>query len=406
MDAPEAPEAPATSDYIRDALSQATSQIPESKYLNDDGGPDGEPEKKDSKKATPTKQPLRGKSDAKPDAKAEEDDFSDIEEPPEETDEDKEENQADSKEAKTQAAWTTYKQAYRELPKIKAELTELKAQLAKAGDTREVEGLRQAVQHFQQERDQLMRAVEVGNIEQSPHWQHYVTEPLNRMWGDVQEIAKRNNLEPNKLVNFLVNRDDVGLNEYMAEARPGDKYHAFGMIRDLGQIEHTKTEMRKNAHQLQQNDQAQYSAYREQQMKQIGEERSRAIEKIMPKIEDKVMRYFPKDKRIDLASATKHIMDHDSWSNDVKMYSGFAALVLPELLDTHRATRIALKAAKEELVKLRGGGPKINSGHASSPRRAQVESDADDEAEFKKPIREYTFDAARRMAAAAGFRQR
>ena len=275
-----------------------------------------------------------------------------------------------------------------------------------AGDTSELEGLRQAVQQFQQEREHMMRAIEVGNVEASPHWDTHVTQPLNRMWEQTQSIAKRNDLDANTLVNFLVNRDDVGLNEYMSEARPGDKYHAFQMIRDLDQIEYTKQNLRQNAQSLRQNDQAQYSAQREAQMRQIGQARHNAIQRIAPKIEEKVLRFIPKDKRIDLNGSIKHILDHDSWSDDVKMYAGMAALVLPDVLDQWKATRLALKATKDETVKLRGGGPKVNAGASGSPRRAQIETEEEEDAELQKPIREFAMGAAQRIQAAAGLRPR
>jgi hypothetical protein len=203
------------------------------------------------------------------------------------------------------------------------------------------------------------------------------------MWSHVQTIAKRNSLDPGKLVQYMVNGDDVGLDDYMAEARPGDKAAGFRMINDLQEIEERKEQLRANAQQLGANEHQQMMAQRDAYFKHITGQRESAVERIIPKIEERVMALLPQDKRIDLKGASKSILDYDNWGEDVRMYSGFAAVVLPEVIDGYKALRSELKAAKNELIKLRGGTPKIAAGSASGSRRALPVNDDEDDAGVK-----------------------
>jgi hypothetical protein len=286
-----------------------------------------------------------------------------------------------------------------------AEITDLKQKVAQLGDTSEVNHLREQLQHLSQEREQLLQAVEVGNVEAGYQWKQHIVEPLNRMWSHVQTIAKRNSLDPGKIVQYMVNGDDVGLDEYMSEARPGDRAAGFRMINDLQEIDERKEQLRANAHQLSASEHQQMMAQREAYQKHISGQRESAVERIMPKIEERVLSLLPQDKRIDLKGASKNILDYDNWGEDVRMYSGFAAVVLPEIIDGYKALRGELKAAKNELVKLRGGTPKIAAGSASGSRRAlPVNDDEEESPDLNKPIREITSDMTNRLRKSMGFR--
>ena len=248
--------------------------------------------------------------------------------------------------------------------------------------------------------------VDVGNVEQSPRWKEYVTSPLNQMWEDTQAIAKRSGLDANKMVGFMIARDDRALNEYLSEAGPMDRHHAFSMLRDLDNIERTKGYLRKNADEMYRNDQAQYTAYQQNQQHQQHQIREQAVQTIQPKIMEKAVRFIPKDKRPDMEAAVPHIRDFDNWKPNVKIYAGYAALVLPEVLDGYKAARMELKAAKEELLRMRGGTPKATGGQSRSGRsNMQVMTDEEEEAELKRPIRDYAMDAAKRIQALTGIRQ-
>src|SRR4029077_19243646 len=163
------------SNYIQETIHSAVDNIPESKYLR-------EPEK-EKKEPPKTSKQVRQEA-AKPPEEEEED-----------LGYDAPEDKEDAKAAKTQAAWTAYKQAYHELPKLKATLADMERKLAQASDNRELLQLRSTIQQLNQEREQLRHVVDVGNVEQSPRWKEYVTTPLNQMWEDTQAIAKRNGLD-------------------------------------------------------------------------------------------------------------------------------------------------------------------------------------------------------------------
>ena len=177
------------------------------------------------------------------------------------------------------------------------------------------------------------------------------------------------------------------------------------MINDLQEIEERKEQLRADAHQLSESERAQMMAQREAYQKHITGQRENAVERIMPKIEEQVLALLPQDKRIDLKDARKDVLDYDNWGEDVRMYSGFAAVILPEVIDGYKALRSELKAAKNELIKLRGGTPKIAAGSASASRRAApVNDDEEENVELNRPIREITADMTNRLRKSIGLR--
>ena len=387
-------------DYIRDTISQAGDRIARSNSFEDVEEPAAAEKKKT------TKQPGRSQSKPRVDPGTGEPDEPEPEEDEgEDEGEGEGEGERETEEAKTNARWNAYRTAYREVPKLKAELAELRQKVKAAGDTTEITTLREQVQALSTEREELMRAVEVGSVENGYQWRQQIVGPLDRMWTHTQTIAKRNNLDAGKIVQFLVNQDDVGLEEYMTEARPGDRVSTMNMLGALQEIEERKTYLRQNAHQLSQHEQQQLAAQRDEYFKGLSQQRESAVERILPKIQDRVLALLPQDKRMDLQEVRKSIVDYDNWAEDVKMYGGFAAVVLPDVLDSFKATRAELKAAKAELVKLRGGAPKITTGARTTTRSEAAEAAEEEEADLSRPIREITAGMTNRVRQAMGMRR-
>jgi cell division protein FtsB len=407
----EAPQENLTQDYIERTMLSA---IPESdrKYLSD------EPEKattserpEKTEKTTTTKKvekkPTIGDSeiplDDEPEKAVDEDEdegTDDDEQPPEE-------QQVEADKAKAATKWKTYREAYRELPKLKSENEQLKRQVAQLGDQGEVKVLREHVQALATERERLVRLVEQGNIEQSEVWNEHVMGPLNQMWDDIQTISKRNAMDANKVAALLQSGDDVALNDYMEEhnARPGDRNYLFGMIRDLGRVEHTKQYLRANAHELTQRSQQEMLASRDNYFKNLSAQRTGAIERIVPKVEQKILNILPKDKRRNLQEDVKHILDFEKWDPDIQMYAGVSAVVLPDLLDSYNMLRAQLKEAKAELVQLRGGTPRITTG-GKTPR-APINGDEEEispEKLAKTNLTDFADASTKRIRQAMGYR--
>ena len=397
--AQEAPEQ--NLDYVQRTISSA---IPESdrKYLGDEEPEKAAPEKPEKpEKAKTEKKPEIGDSeipldDDEPEKAVEEGEEED-EAPPEE--------RTESDKAKAASKWKQYREAYRENPKLKSENQTLKAQLAKLGDQTETKTLREHVQALSQERQRLVALVEQGNIENSEVWEAHVTTPLNEMWEDIQAIAQRNGMDAEHLAKLVQNKDDKVLNNYMDEHEtgPGDKNYLFGMIQGVNRIDKTKKYLREHSHELSQKSQQETAARRDEYFKHISAVRTQAVESIVPKIQEKILNVLPKDKRRNLQNDVKHILNFEKWEPDIQMFAGVAAVVLPDLLDSYNLLRGQLREAKGELIKFRGGGPKITTG-GKTPRVVEEEAPKP-EALAKTSLTDFADDSTRRIRQALGYRK-
>lgn len=400
----EAPEAPASSEAPAEQLTQEyvektiSSAVPESdrKYLGEE-----QPEKTSEKKAQ-KKKPEIGDSEIPLD----DDEPEKVVDEGEEEDEDAPEIKGETDRAKSDAKWKQYREAARENPKLKSELQTLKQQVAQLSDQSEVNNLRQHVQALAQERERLVRLVEEGSIEQSEVWQAQVMAPLNNMWEDVQTIAKRNGMDPQALANILQNKDDEALNNYMDEhsTRPGDRHYLFGMIRDIDRIEKTKAYLRQNSHELSQRSQQEMDARRNYYFQNISAARQQAASNIVPKIEQKILAVLPKDLRRNLQNDLKHILDIDHWAPDIQMFAGVSAVVLPDLLDSYNRLRGQLREAKAELIKFRGGSPKVANG-SRAPVAPREEEETPAPTLAKTNLSDFAEESTKRIRQALGYRK-
>ena len=407
-DAVEAPDngaEPLTQEYVERTISAA---VPESdrKYL----GEESEkvlPEKTQKKTPQVPQKPEIGDSeipldDDEPEKVVEE------EEEEEEGEEQRIPEKRETDEAKSDAKWKQYREAYRENPRLKNENQTLKAQLAKLGDDTEVKTLREHVQALTNERARLVSLVEQGNIEQSDIWANEVMAPLNEMWEDVQTISKRNGMDANELAILLQKGDDKALNAYMEEhdTGPGDRHYLFGMIRDIDRVERHKKFLRANASELSQKSRQEFMAQRDNYFKGISSARQQAVEQIVPKIEQKILAVLPKDKRRNLQNDVKHILDFEKWEPDIQMFAGVSAVVLPDLLDSYNLLRSQLRDAKMELVKFRGGSPRIAAGSKSPLRLPAPEEETPDPAKLAKTsLTDFADESTKRIRQAIGYRK-
>ena len=389
-----------TQEYVERTISSA---IPDSdrKYLGDDEPEKVIPEKTQKKSA---KKPEIGDSEIPLDDDEPE---KAVEGEEEEEDEQAPVARTESDKAKSDAKWKQYREAYRENPQLKSENATLKQQLAKASDQSEVNTLRQHVQALAQERERLVALVEQGAIEQSDTWNQQIMAPLNAMWEDVQTIAQRNGMDANQLAHILQNKDDEALSNYMDEhnARPGDRHYLFGMIRDIDRIEKHKAYLRHNAHELSQRSQQEMTARRNYYFQNLGSARSRAVEAIVPKVTEKILAVLPKDKRRNLQNDVKYILDFDKWEPDIQMFAGVSAVVLPDLLDSYNLLRGQLREAKMELIKFRGGSPKIATGGRTPTAPRESEEETTPGALAKTSLTDFAEESTKRIRQALGYRK-
>jgi hypothetical protein len=389
-----------TQEYVKETISSA---VPESdlKYL------DETPEKAEKTTKKTARKPEIGDSeipldDDEPEKVVDEAEEEEDEEPPQARNE--------TERAKADAKWKQYREAYKEAPRLRSENQDLKRRLEAASDTRETEKLREAVNDLYTERQRLIQLVEMGNIEHSEIWERDITQPLTVMWEDIQTVAQRNGMDPREIASMVQAGNDVALNEYMDEhqTRPGDRNYLFRLIPDVQNIERRKQYLRGHANELSQRNMQERLAQRDQYMQSVQGARIQAIETIFPKVHEKILSVLPKDRRRDLQKDVKYIMDYENWDEDVKMFGGVAAVVLPDLLDSYNYLRGQLKEAKQELLKLRGGSPKIQpSGRSAStpPSRRDEDEEMPMDKLAKTNLSDFAEESTKRIRQAMGFRK-
>ncbi len=399
-------------EYVKDTIRSA---IPESdlKYLK--------PEQKESTTKEPKKKGAFADRAEKKPAEVGDNDIpldddepekvidEETEPPPEDEDESIPEAKAETDKAKAATKWKMYREAYKENSKLKSELQTLKQQNAQLGDQSEVKTLREHVQALASERQRLIQLVEQGNIEQSDIWNREIMEPLNEMWGDIQTIAKRNSLDARRLATLVQNGDDEALKNYMDgenSTRPGDQNYLYGMQREVAKIEKKKEYLKANAHQLSQQSQQQMLAQRNQHFESIGQARRNAVGQIVPKMYEKIISVMPKSLRRDLQKDLPHILDFEKWEPDIQMYAGCSAVVLPDLLDSYNMLRTQLREAKTELVRLRGGSPKISTGGRTPTVPALPAGDKPKQEDLAKVnLSDFAEESTKRIRQALGYRR-
>jgi hypothetical protein len=390
-------EQPLTQEYVQKTIRSAVPDFvsPDKRTVGGDDAPEPVIDKPEKKSAKPPEEadneiPL----DDEPEQAAGEEEE---EAPPE--------ARGETDKAKSDAKWKMYREAYKESGKLKSELSTLRKQVAQLSDQSEVNTLREHVQALANERQRLVALVEQGNIEQSDMWQNEVMNPLNEMWEDIQTIAKRNSMDPQRVAALVQNGDDTALKDYMEEhsTRPGDQNYLYGMIREVTKVEKKKQYLKANAHELSQRSQQEMLLQRDNWMKGLTQARQQAVATIVPKVQEKILNVMPKNLRRDLQKDLKHIMDFENWEPDVQMYAGIAAVTLPDLLDSYNLLRGQLRDAKGELIKLRGGAPKITTGGRAPATVPVTEREPKDLAKIS--LTDFAEESTRRIRQGMGYRK-
>jgi hypothetical protein len=390
-------EAPLTPDYIKSTIRSAVPDFVSPDKGTHVGADEPEPVI-DPKKKTPAK-PSEAADNEIP-----------LDDEPEQVVGEEEEEAApaakgETDKAKADAMWKTYREAYREAPKLKSELSNLRKQVSQLSDQSEVNTLREHVQALATERARLVSLVEQGNIEQSEVWQNEVMNPLNEMWEDIQQISKGNSLDPNRVASLIQNGDDEALRSYMEEhsTRPGDQNYLYQMIREVKKVEKKKAYLKSHASELTKANQQQMLAQRDNWMRGLTQARQEAVNTIAPKIQEKILNVMPKNLRRDLRKDLKHIMDFERWEPDIQMYAGLAAVTLPDLLESYNLLRGQLRDAKGELVKMRGGAPKIATGGRTPTAPIEPKEETRDLSKIN--LTDFAEESTRRIRQGMGYRR-
>lgn len=282
-----------------------------------------------------------------------------------------------SKDPKAQARWSELK---KELKAIKAEAETLRAEKQAASDAKEqLERFKAEAESLKKETEAMNSELALTRVEGTREFRQKVTEPLNQTFTQVETLAAQYKIDPNKLVDALykdVSGDATALDELITDVPERHRNKIYALSENLLQIENRRADLKQNAQTALKTSIEREKAEREQFVAQQQENRNKEVASLSTKFQEKLGTILPAEVKIDYSAVGRDAMQIETWDDQTKMYSGFAAVVLPEVLKGFENIQAELKKAKAENAKLRGGSPKSGSGHSpSSPTEAQPKVD-------------------------------
>ena len=316
------------------------------------------------------------------------------EEASEETTDAAAEEAAPSNDPKAQAKWSELKKTVKEL---KAETERLKAEAQSAKEAKEaLDRIKSEHESLQKEREEIDKELYLSRVEATREYKKAVTEPLEGTFKQVEAVAGQFKLDANALVDALykdISGDTTALDEVISEVPERHKAKIYSLADNLLQIENRRADLKENAKAAYTTAIEKEKAEREQFITQQKETRTKEINTLKTKFQEKFTPILGDKANIDFEAAGRDVMNIEEWDDQTKMYSGYAAVVLPELVKAHETLAAELKEARAQLAKLRNGSPKSSQGVASTPAEAQAKVDYS-----KTTVENFAKEAADRIA--------
>lgn len=270
-----------------------------------------------------------------------------------------------------------------------AKVKELEQKLQELGESGERLKQREAELHsLQKQVEEANRELFVHRVEATPEWKNTVKDPLEKVFEGVDSLAQLGKIEGEKLyhaVSQIATAGDYAPLRALLEGLDPDV--AVDIRADARDLAKNMLAIQKRAQELKgQSKEAYETSMRNQQelTQRQQQERTAAYQKaagsIGEKFKERLSSLLPEDmqSKLDYAAIGLDAQGIDSWDTETKIYSAFAASAVLPLLEAVESQGKELKAAREQLAKLRGNAPKANSGVApSAPDAVQQRSHAD-----------------------------
>jgi hypothetical protein len=267
-----------------------------------------------------------------------------------------------------QEKWNLYRRGYKEAQQLKVEIENYKQQVAQAEAIRaELEQSKQAIDAARQEREAIEGELYRGRVVATQAFQQQVTQPYNTITQAAEYLAKESEIDPSALLRTIVQGDKKGMIELTAGLHSYDQTKVYTMYDDMRRVEATRDNLirhSKEAHnayvQHQQQEQEKY-------VSDILDTRNKSVEELVPRFKERLVGVIPTERMPDLGVISKAAIGFENWSEPVKMFSAFASVLLPEVLDQVGSLQTQLKTAQSEITRLRGGAPRTTAGQPQAP---------------------------------------
>jgi DNA repair exonuclease SbcCD ATPase subunit len=287
--------------------------------------------------------------------------------------EEQQSEEAQPSDEKSKIRWKELKQAEKDLKTAQKELSELKKRGEEFESTsKEIETLKSQIEEIKAEREAVDSELYMTRVQSSREYKEYVTQPLNKLFDDVDFYAKRNDVDGSAIVDAL-EADIAGngkmLEELVADWPDRDRQKVYQLADNLLQINNRKLEIEENSRAAYEASMQREEQERQEAQRQYFAQRETAINTVIPKLGEKVFNLLPEDKRPNVEKLQQEIMGYDEWPEDLKVYGIAGAAILPDLVDQLTSVQKELETIRSENVKLRGGAAPAAGG--TSPRSPQ-----------------------------------
>lgn len=279
---------------------------------------------------------------------------------------------------RSQEKWNLYKQGYKEAQKLKGEIQGLQQKMQEFEGTRtQYEQLQKELSDLKQERESIEGELYKGRVESSRKFQNQVTEPFNTLFKASEIVAKDNDIDHSALFGAIVRGDRKAVKEIVSGIEDYDRFQVYTMFDDMRRVVQARDNLFADSKATYEADLRSQQEQEKKQATDIQQKRQQHINEIVPALTERVISLLPESRRQDLESMKGEVATFDQWPEEVKMYGGYASILLPEVIESFQETQVALREAQEEIAKLRGSSPKIGNGQPAMLSAAPAKDTAD-----------------------------
>lgn len=256
---------------------------------------------------------------------------------------------------------------------LERELAQLKSQLSEKSKLQDSDPLKKQAEEYRQKYEELEKEAATWRIEKTQAYRNEVNVPLENIEKEIVEIAKRHEIDPDKMIAAFNEPDHASREkalEELAEFVPqSTRYKLFALNDQTLKVFNRASELQKNAADALRELQEREAQTAEQAKAESKAQQMRAIEENLQKI-SKVAKNFVLDdqdpqKFIEELKAEASETLFDDLSPEDRAFSVIASTALPKLNKLITALRKENASLKNEISGYGAARPSPSSGQPS-----------------------------------------
>lgn len=281
---------------------------------------------------------------------------------------------ADAKTPEAKNAWTKSRNEIKELKAAldaaQAEKARIESELSTKKGLADNDPVKVEYERLKAEREEWQKEAAKYRIEQTDQYKEAVTKPLQSISAAAAELAKRNEIEPEKVFDALRESDEKRQNEKIQEIADNlserDKLRIWNMADELQKVYARQEHLEASAAEALKEAQANEAALAEKRSLEIKASEMRAVEDLRPKLA-KAAHLFALEGEDAEAAVAKILTEanavpfneHDTES---RAFSVVAATILPRLMKNYQTAVKERDSLKRELSEYSGASARTSDG--------------------------------------------